>query len=91
MRKTFLFLIASMLFMAGCIHNDLPYPVVVPNVTSMTVQDAVKVDIDYEAREVVVYVSETTDLRITFSEMMRARITVPELHLSPRLSSLRAM
>ena len=52
-----------MLFMAGCIHNDLPYPVVVPNVTSMTVQDAVKVDIDYEAREVVVYVSETTDLR----------------------------
>ena len=49
--------------MAGCIHNDLPYPVVVPNVTSMTVQDAVKVDIDYEAREVVVYVSETTDLR----------------------------
>ena len=63
MRKTFLFLIASMLFMAGCIHNDLPYPVVVPNVTSMTVQDAVKVDIDYEAREVVVYVSETTDLR----------------------------
>lgn len=63
MRKTFLFLIASMLFMAGCIHNDLPYPVVVPNVTSMTVQDAVNVDIDYEAREVVVYVSETTDLR----------------------------
>ena len=63
MRKTFLFLIASMLFMAGCIHNDLPYPVVVPNVTSMTVQDAVKVDIDSEAREVVVYVSETTDLR----------------------------
>ena len=63
MRKTFLFLIASMLFMAGCIHNDLPYPVVVPNVTSMTVQDAVNVDIDYDAREVVVYVSETTDLR----------------------------
>lgn len=52
-----------MTFLAGCIHNDLPYPVVVPNITSMTVQDAVKVDIDYEAHLVTVYVSETTDLR----------------------------
>ena len=52
-----------MTFLAGCIHNDLPYPVVVPNITSMTVQDAVKVDIDYEAHQVTVYVSETTDLR----------------------------
>lgn len=49
--------------LAGCIHNDLPYPIVVPNVTSMTVQDAVNVEIDYEARQVTVYVSETTDLR----------------------------
>lgn len=52
-----------MTFLASCIHNDLPYPVVVPNITSMTVQDAVKVDIDYEAHQVTVYVSETTDLR----------------------------
>ena len=52
-----------MTFLAGCIHNDLPYPVVVPNITSMNVQDAVKVDIDYEAHVVTVYVSETTDLR----------------------------
>jgi hypothetical protein len=49
--------------LAGCIYNDLPYPVVVPNITSMTVQDAVNVEIDYELREVTVYVSETTDLR----------------------------
>jgi hypothetical protein len=49
--------------LAGCIYNDLPYPVVVPNITSMTVQDAVNVEIDYESREVTVYVSETTDLR----------------------------
>ena len=52
-----------MTFLTGCIHNDLPYPVVVPNITSMTVQDAVKVDIDYETHVVTVYVSETTDLR----------------------------
>ena len=52
-----------MAFLAGCIHNDLPYPVVVPNITAMSVQDAVKVDIDYDAQTVTVYVSETTDLR----------------------------
>ena len=52
-----------MAFLAGCIHNDLPYPVVVPNITSISVQDAVKVDIDYDAQTVTVYVSETTDLR----------------------------
>ena len=51
-----------MALLTGCIHNDLPYPVVVPNITSMTVQDAVEVDIDYEARVVTVYVSETTDM-----------------------------
>ena len=51
-----------MALLTGCIHNDLPYPVVVPNITSMSVQDAVEVDIDYEARVVTVYVSETTDL-----------------------------
>lgn len=51
------------MILAGCIHNDLPYPVVVPNITSITVQDAVDVDIDYDMRRVTVYVSETTDLR----------------------------
>ena len=62
MRKIFISLLFSMALLTGCIHNDLPYPVVVPNITSMTVQDAVEVDIDYEARVVTVYVSETTDL-----------------------------
>jgi hypothetical protein len=62
MRKIFISLLFSMVLLVGCIHNDLPYPVVVPNITSMTVQDAVEVDIDYEARVVTVYVSETTDL-----------------------------
>lgn len=49
--------------MAGCIHNDLPYPIAVPHVTSMDVQDAVNVDIDHDAQTVTIYVSETTDLR----------------------------
>ena len=63
MRRTIISLLLSVAFLTGCIHNDLPYPVVVPNITSMKVQDAVKVDIDYDAQIVTVYVSETTDLR----------------------------
>ena len=63
MRRAIITLLLSVTFLTGCIHNDLPYPVVVPNITSMTVQDAVKVDIDYETHVVTVYVSETTDLR----------------------------
>lgn len=49
--------------MTGCINNDLPYPLVVPNITSMNVQDAISVDIDYNKREITVCVSETTDLK----------------------------
>ena len=49
--------------LSGCLVNDLPYPVVVPNITSMTVTDAQKVEIDYNRREITVYVPETTDLR----------------------------
>ena len=49
--------------LCGCIHNDLPYPVIVPHITSMDVKDAVDVDIDFENQIVTVYVSETTDLR----------------------------
>lgn len=49
--------------MTGCITNDLPYPIAVPHITSMTVQDAVDIDIDYDSQTVTVFVSETTDLR----------------------------
>lgn len=63
MRRAILSIICAVAFLTGCIHNDLPYPVVVPNITSMNVQDAVKVEIDYDYQVVTVYVSETTDLR----------------------------
>lgn len=52
-----------LLLAVGCISNDIPYPVVVPHLLSVDVQDAVDVKIDQQAREVTVYVSETTDLR----------------------------
>ena len=63
MRRLFFLIVLPLAFLTGCIYNDLPYPMVVPGIISMNVQDAVQVDIDYDAREVTVYVSETTDLR----------------------------
>lgn len=62
MKKALIYLVSA-LFLTGCITNDIPFPIVVPHVTSVTVQDAVDVKIDYEQQEVTVYVSETTDLR----------------------------
>ena len=63
MKRTLIYLCLSIFLLAGCIHNDLPYPIVVPHITSMEVQDAVEVDINYETQTVTVYVSETTDLK----------------------------
>lgn len=63
MKRSLIYLCLSIFFLAGCIHNDLPYPIVVPHITSMEVQDAVDIDIDYDNQTVTVYVSETTDLR----------------------------
>ena len=63
MKRTLIYLFLSIFLLAGCIHNDLPYPIVVPHITSMEVQDAVEVDINYETHTVTVYVSETTDLK----------------------------
>lgn len=53
----------AMLGLVGCISNDIPYPVLVPNITSLEVDGSERVDIDYAKRTVTVYFSETTDLR----------------------------
>lgn len=81
------YLFVSILFLTGCIRNDIPYPVVVPHITSLTVQDAVDVDIDYDAQEVIVYVSETTDLRRVVVhavemdvQMAESSIVLPGVH-----------
>lgn len=63
MKRSLIYIFISALFLSGCLVNDLPYPVVVPNLTSMVVQDAQKVDINYARRTVTIHVSETTDLR----------------------------
>ena len=69
--------------MTGCITNDLPYPVVVPNITSIEAVDAEDVVIDYENQTVTMYFSEFTDLRkINISSVeFDQEIAVPSLNL----------
>ena len=62
MKKILLYTIA-VLALAGCISNDIPYPVLVPNITSLEVDGSEKVDIDYAKRTVTIYFPETADLR----------------------------
>ena len=47
----------------SCISNDLPFPVVVPHITSLSVEGATNVEISYERNTVVVSLPETQDLR----------------------------
>lgn len=48
--------------LAGCIQNDIPYPVIVANITEMDVEGAVSVDIDSEDRVVTITLEETADI-----------------------------
>lgn len=63
MRRALAYIFVSVLLLSGCLVNDLPYPLVVPNVTSMVVEGAEKVEIDYAKKLITVHVPETTDLR----------------------------
>ena len=63
MKKTFIYIFSALLFLTGCITNDIPYPVVVPHITSFDVQDAVKVEIDQDNQVITVHFAETSDIR----------------------------
>lgn len=63
MKRKLLYLIVMTLGLAGCITNDLPYPVVVPHVTSMEVDGAENVSIDYANQVITIYLEENVDLR----------------------------
>lgn len=68
---------------SACITNDLPYPVVVPNIVSMDVEDAESVEINYDDRTVIIHFPEQTDLRrisIRSFELDQA-IAVPSVEL----------
>lgn len=63
MKKLLIYSVLAVGVLSGCIWNDLPYPVVVPNVTSVIVDEAEKIDIDYSKRVITIYLPETQDIR----------------------------
>ena len=85
MKKSLIYKCLPLLLIpVGCITNDIPYPVVVPHILSVDVQDAVDVRIDQQAQEVTVYVSETTDLKSVEvkSVIFDSELAVPSSELS---------
>lgn len=48
---------------AGCISNDLPYPLIVAKIADMDVEGASSVTIDSEQRTVSIVLEETVDIR----------------------------
>ena len=56
--KKIIYIFAALMLCVGCITNDLPYPVVVPHITAMDVEDADNVEIDFDNQIVTVYLQE---------------------------------
>lgn len=63
MKNKLTYLILSLLAFTGCISNDLPYPVLVPNVVSVSVDGAKNVEINNASRVITVYLEEYVDLK----------------------------
>ena len=47
----------------SCIRNDIPYPVIVAEISSLEVEGAKSVSIDKSARKVTIFLEEQTDIR----------------------------
>ena len=56
-------MILSLLGLVGCVSNDLPYPLIVPNITSVEVDGAESVDINQRTRRITINLPETSDVR----------------------------
>lgn len=61
--KNIYYILCGFFLLTGCITNDIPYPVVVPHITSFEVEQAEKVEIDNDRQTVTVYFPETVDMR----------------------------
>ena len=79
MKRTLLYILVAILAVSGCITNDIPYPVVVPNIVSMDVEGAKNIDVDVVNRIVTIHMPETADLRnVTINSVQfNNDITVP--------------
>ena len=63
MKRRLIYLISALFAFTGCITNDLPYPVVVPNVVSVEVEGAGNVEIDNAKRVITVHLQEYVNPR----------------------------
>ena len=63
MKKTLIYILFALFFFTGCITNDIPYPVVVPHISSFDVEKAANVTIDPENQVITVHFAETVDMR----------------------------
>ena len=83
MMRKIIYILAALLGVSACITNDLPYPVVVPNLVSLEVDGAESVNINYDDRVVTLHFPEQTDLRrISIrSYELDQEIAVPSIEL----------
>lgn len=63
MKKILTYFLLAAFALTSCVNNDLPYPIVIPNITSVIVDEADKIDIDYENQVVTIHLPETADIR----------------------------
>ena len=63
MKKILTYFLLAAFALTSCVDNDLPYPIVIPNITSVIVDEADKIDIDYENQVVTIHLPETADIR----------------------------
>ncbi len=61
--KTAPAILPFLLALISCISNDIPYPYVAAEIDSLTAEGATGVSIDPEAREVLITLDETSDIR----------------------------
>ena len=61
--KKLIYIISALFALCGCITNDIPYPVISPNVISVDVEGAEKVEIDNALRVITVHLEEYVDMR----------------------------
>ena len=97
--KKILIYICAVLGMTGCITNDIPYPVLEPNITAIEVEGARSVEIDNAKRLVTIHLPETSDLRavnimsIEFDKDIttssKVLVGVHDLSVKPLVFSLR--
>lgn len=79
MRKRLAYIILALVALTGCITNDIPYPVIVPNILSFTVDGAEDVFIDNDSHTVTVRLAEYVNPRKVTVRSVETDLEIAEL------------